>query len=150
MGLFGMSEAELKKFAQELEARELALKNKESDVSQLIANAKHERGLLDADKAAFAKERDEYLEEAKRIGDRIASANADLEKRRQEVVRLESEAKAGFSAKQGEAFKAVVEQRIKILDERETALDSRAASLAEDIAKVEAVDTEIIEISSPP
>ena len=132
MSWFGMSEEELKKFAAELEKRELALKNRESDAAQTVANAQHERTLLDADKAAFAEERKAYLEEVKRTSEE----KADLEKRRQEVLRLEAEARAGFAAKQNEVFKEVIEKRIEELNTRESDLASRSVRIAGDLAKI--------------
>lgn len=132
MGLFGMSESELKKFAEELKGKELELQNKESDVERNVENAWHERSQLNVDKEAFAKERQDFAKEREAY---LAERTA-FEARRQEVLRLETEAKAGFVKAQEQTFEEVIEKRLKELDAREANLNERANKIAEEQKKV--------------
>lgn len=143
MGIFGMSDKELKEFAQKLEAQELQLKNRESDIKRDESNLKHEQELLAAAKATFDKEKTDYYAQVKEIDARIADSNADLEDRTLKVVKLEAEAKAGFARAQEEAFKAVIEQRISELDARQANLDKLSKKIADDLSKVIAREGEV-------
>ena len=150
MGIFGRSEKELEEFQKQLieratglNNRETKLKNRESDIRLNEANIEHERKLLDEAKATFAKERTDYLEEVKRTELQIAEERTNLESRRQEIVRLESEAKANFARVQEETFKEVIEKRITALDARENDLEKRSQKIAEDIANAIAKEGEI-------
>ena len=143
MGIFGMSDKELKEFAQKLEAQELQLKNRESDIKRDESNLKHEQELLAAAKATFDKEKTDYYAQVKEIDARIADSNADLEDRTLKVVKLEAEAKAGFARAQEEAFKAVIEQRISELDARQANLDKLSKKIANDLSKVIAREGEV-------
>ena len=132
MGLFGMSEQELKKFAAELTAKEVSLKNLESDINLQKENIAHERKLLEADQARLSKEREE-----------IATESEKLEVRRQEVIRKEAEAKAGFAKAQEDAFREIIETRFAELDSRQKDLDKCAARVAGDMEKVAVREGEV-------
>ncbi len=150
MGFFGKSEKELEEFQKQLNERETGLnnretklKNRESDIRLNEANIEHERKLLDEAKSTFAKERTDYLEEVRRTELQIAEERTNLESRRQEIVRLESEAKANFARVQEETFKEVIEKRITALDTRENDLEKRSHKIAEDLANAIAKEGEI-------
>ena len=132
MGLFGMSEQELKKFAAELTAKEVSLKNLESDLNLQKENTAHERKLLEADQARLSKEREE-----------IATERENLVVRRQEVIRKEAEAKAGFAKAQEDAFREIIETRFAELDSRQKDLDKCAARVAGDMEKVAVREGEV-------
>lgn len=136
MGIFGMSEKELKEFAKKLSAQEIELKNREE-------STKLERELLEIAKSSLAKERADHLEEVKRISDQITEANAKLENRRQEVIRLEAKAKAGFAKEQEKTFKEIIEKRILKQDARQKELDKLAQRIAANFAKVNDKEGEI-------
>ncbi len=150
MGIFGKSAKELDDFAKKLQEqeldlnnRELQLKNRESDVKLREGNVNHERTLLETAKSSFVKERTEHLEEVKRFSDQIALERADLEKNRQEVIRQEAEAKAGFAKTQEETFKKVIEKRVSELDARQADLEKFAQRIAADLAGVTVKEGEI-------
>lgn len=125
MGLFGMSEQELKKFAEELAKKEVSLKNLESDINLRQENLKHEVELSEAENARLQKGREE-----------LAAERSALESRRQEVLRKEAEAKVGFAKAQAETFKEVVEARQTALDQRKVELDKLAAGIEERMAEM--------------
>lgn len=129
MGVFGKSEAELKKLATGLDKRQTELDNRESDLASTQSNIQHDRTLLDEAKAAFEAERVAFREGAKKEREDIASENAELEQRRLELVTLETEAKAGFVDRQREAFREVIEKRLAELDSRQQELDSATEQL---------------------
>ncbi len=132
MGLFGMSEQELKKFAAELTEKEVSLKNLESDLHLQTENIKHERELVAADQARLSQERE-----------KIAAERGELEVRRQEVIRKEVEAKAGFAKVQEETFRGIIETRLAELDSRQKDLDRCAARVAEDMEKIAVREGEV-------
>ena len=132
MGLFGMSEQELKKFAAELTEKEVSLKNLESDLHLQTENIKHERELVAADQARLSQERE-----------KIAAERGELEVRRQEVIRKEVEAKAGFAKVQEETFRGIIETRLAELDSRQEDLDRCAARVAEDMEKIAVREGEV-------
>ena len=123
--------------------REAELKNRESKISMDEANIQHERDLLESAKSAFAKERSEFLDGIKRTEQQIAADNTQLESRRQEIVRLESEAKANFARVQEETFKEVIEKRNAALDARKAELDKLSKKIAADLSNAVAKEGEI-------
>ena len=150
MGLFGKSEKELNELAQKLDerekkldSRELELNKRESKISLDEANIQQERELLDSAKSTFEKQRADHLEDVKRSEQQIASDRSQLESRRQELVRLESEAKANFARIQEETFNDVIEKRNAALDSRKAELDNLAKKIAEDLAKATAKEGDI-------
>lgn len=172
MGFFGKSEKELNEYAKKLDEREIGLNNREAELNKQMnireaelnnrinkreadlnnreskinldeANIKHERELLESAKAAFDKERSEFLEGIKQTEQQIAADRTQLESRRQELVRLESEAKANFASVQEEAFKEVIEKRNASLDARNAELDKLSKKIADDLAKAVAKEGEI-------
>lgn len=124
MGLFGMSEKELKDYANQLEARTTELDNRESDVKRKEADIHRDRYALDAERTTWEKE-----------AAQLAFEKAEFEKRRQELARREMEAKAGFAKEQEEAFREVVEKRQEALDARQKQLDELAAGIAVRLAQ---------------
>ena len=136
MGFFGMSEKELQEFREKMEALELTLKNRESDIQRDADNLKHQQQNFDADKTAFEEERRTNVEEMKRNRAEIAKEKAELEKKRQELIRQEEEAKAGFADEQEKVFQEVIEKRIADLDGRETELNAFSKKIADDSAKL--------------
>ena len=136
MGIFGMSEKELQELRKKLEAQDLDLKNRESDIKRDTENLQHERESLDGDKMAFEEERKANTEEMKQLRAKIAEEKVELEKKRQELIRLQAEAKAGFAQEQEEVFREVIEKRIAELDKREAELNALAKQIAADFAKL--------------
>ncbi len=143
MGLFGMNEAELKKYSAELLQRETNLKNRESDINREKSNLEHERELLQSDKSAFEKARTYHLEEVKRVSEQNSSEFSKMESRRQELAKQEAEAKAGFVEKQRDVFKEVVEKRISELDARQKDLNDVAKRIADELAALHSREGEI-------
>lgn len=136
MGIFGMSEKELQVLRKELEAQDLDLKNRESDIKRDTENLQHERESLNGDKMAFEEERKANTEEIKQLRSKNAKEKVELEKKRQELIRLQAEAKAGFAQEQEEVFREVIEKRIAELDKREAELNALAKQIAADFAKL--------------
>ena len=97
-----------------------------------MENIAHER-------LALEKWRDELTEAQQKQ----AAEAADLEHRRQEVIRLEAEAKAGFAQAQKDSFKEVIEKRLEELDARQKDLDALEKRIAADLAKVTAKEGEV-------
>jgi len=143
MGVFGKSEAELKKLATGLDKRQTEQDNRESDLASTQSNIQHDRTLLDEAKAAFDAERVAFLEGAKKEREDIASENAELEQRRLELVTLEAEAKAGFVDRQREAFREVIEKRLTELDGRQQELDSATEQLCVRLKELHTTEAEI-------
>ncbi len=144
------TEKELNEFAQKLNEREKQLDNRELELNKHEskirldeANIQQERDLLESAKSAFDKQRAELLEEMKRAEQQMAAERSKLETCRQELVRLESEAKANFARIQEEAFKDVVEKRNAALDSREAELDKLSKKIAADLANAIAKEGEI-------
>lgn len=143
MGIWGMSEKELREFKEKLEAQELDLKNRESDLKRDTENLGHERNNLDGDKTAFNEERGKNAREMEKIRVEIANERINLEKKRQDLIRLQAEAKAGFAQEQEEVFQVVIEKRIEELDKREGELKALAKRIAADFAKLKETEGEI-------
>lgn len=143
MGIWGMSEKELREFKEKLEAQELDLKNRESDLKRDTENLGHERNNLDGDKTAFNEERGKNAREMEKIRVEIANERINLEKKRQDLIRLQAEAKAGFAQEQEEVFQEVIEKRIEELDKREGELKALAKRIAADFAKLKETEGEI-------
>lgn len=143
MGIWGMSEKELREFKEKLEAQELDLKNRECDLKRDTENLGHERNNLDGDKTAFNEERGKNAREMEKIRVEIANERINLEKKRQDLIRLQAEAKAGFAQEQEEVFQVVIEKRIEELDKREGELKALAKRIAADFAKLKETEGEI-------
>ncbi|WP_051327278.1 chromosome partitioning protein ParA [Desulfatibacillum aliphaticivorans] len=143
MGLFGMSENELKDFAKKLDERQTSLDNLESDVASKEKNLNHEKELFGHERTAFETQRSKFLEEVEQQRNDIASENAELEKRRQEIAKEEAKAKTGFVEKQREAFKEVIESRIAELDARQQELDKAASTFVERLKEFHAEEGEV-------
>lgn len=143
MGLFGMSENELKDFAKKLDERQTSLDNLESDVASKEKSLNHEKELFNHERTAFETQRSKFLEEVEQQRNDIASENAELEKRRQEIAKEEAKAKTGFVEKQREAFKEVIESRIAELDARQQELDKAESTLAERLKEFHAEEGEV-------
>ena len=131
MGILGKSEKELKAYAQELEKKSAELDKRESDVERGEGQLHHEQELLSSEKDAFDTERKNHTENVRKIHEQMEADKADLEKRRQEVIRLEAEAKVGFAKAQNDVFKDVIEKRIRELDARQANLDARSNDIAD-------------------
>ena len=130
MGLFGKSEAELKKIAAELESREEGLAKRESELRVALSTLEHEKALLEVERARFRAEREAFREEVKKQREQMASEAAGLENRRHELLALEAEAKAGFVEQQRRAFQEVIERTMAELDARKHDLDEAEKQLA--------------------
>ncbi|MDB6175027.1 MAG: chromosome segregation ATPase-like protein [Chthoniobacteraceae bacterium] len=143
MGLFGKSEDELKQIAAAMDKRQTDFDNRESDIKSGEINLAHQRDLLATDKAKFDTERVDHTGEFKRSAESIAAANADLEKRRSEIVLMEAGAKANFADAQREAFKEVVEARQTKLDARQCDLDALAADVAKRLEALHAKEGDL-------
>lgn len=131
MGLFGKSEAELKKLAEELAKRQADLDNRENALRAERKSFEHEKALVDDARARFAREQESFREMMKKEHNDIASMKAELEQHRLELVKLEAEAKAGFVTQQREAFREVIEHRMAELDARQQELQRNEEKLAE-------------------
>lgn len=131
MAFFGKSESELKQLATELEARKLALDNRESEIKSGEATLTHERNLLAADRQRLNEERSSHAAQVKNAAEGIAAEKATLETRRTEIALLEAKAKADFVDVQRAAFEEVVEKRQAALDSLQQQLSSQAAGLAQ-------------------
>lgn len=127
MGFFGMNETQLKELKQKLEAKETELNKHAHDIKQREDKAAYERSALEKWREA--------LDAAQK-----AQVNdiADIERRRQEIVRLEAEAKAGFAKTQREVFQEVIANRMEELDARQSELNALAARIANDLASAAA------------
>ena len=145
MGLFGMRKNELKDFAKELEKRLTNLNNRESIVASKEKDFNHEKELFGIRRTNFETQRSKSLENVKQQLNDIASKNAELEKRRQEIAKEEAKAKAkaGFVEKQREAFKEVIESRIAGLDARQQELDKAESTFAERLKEFHAEEGEV-------
>ncbi|MGE4285191.1 MAG: chromosome partitioning protein ParA [Phycisphaerae bacterium] len=143
MGLFGMSENELKDFAKKLDERQTSLDNLESDVASKEKILNHEKELFGQERTAFETQRSKFLEEVEQQRNDIASENAELEKRRQEIAKEEAKAKTGFVEKQREAFKEVIESRIAELDARQQELDKAESTFVERLKEFHAEEGEV-------
>ena len=143
MGLFGMSENELKDFAKKLDERQTSLDNLESDVASKEKSLNHEKELFGHERTAFETQRSKFLEEVEQQRNDIASENAELEKRRQEIAKEEAKAKTGFVEKQREAFKEVIESRIAELDARQQELDKAESTFVERLKEFHAEEGEV-------
>lgn len=130
MGLFGKSEAELKKIAEALEHRQTDLVNRESSLRSAQAYVEHEKMLLGEARASFDAEREAFREEVRKAREDIAYEKVKLEQRRIELAKLEAEAKAGFAEKQRETFRDVIEKRLAELDNRQRELDKAEEQLS--------------------
>jgi hypothetical protein len=130
MKLFGESEAELKKIAEDLERRQTDLDNRESSLKSAQANAAHEKALLDAAQARLDAERADFRESTKKDREDIASEKARLENLRSDIEKRQAEAKAGFVEQQREAFRETIERRMVELDARQQELQHAEEQLA--------------------
>lgn len=130
MGFFGKSEQELKQIAADLEKRQIALENRESNIKSKEANLSYECELLSGREAKFDMERLNHASEVKQVLAKIADENAELEKRRSEIALLEARARAKFVEAQRDAFQEVIEKRQAELDDRQIELDTLAAEVA--------------------
>lgn len=153
MGLFGKSEKELDEYRKQLDARTTELDNRESDVRREEEKIRNDRKALAADRTAWEKENERrsadheanILHEREALKaerasldketERLAADKAEFEKRRQEVIRREAEAKAGFAKEQEEAFREVVEKRVAALDARQKELEKFSAEIAARLEK---------------
>lgn len=132
MRLFwGKSEAELKKLAADLEIRKLDLENRESALRSAQSHVDHEKALLEKERVRLDTEKELFRSLVNRERDDLASEKAELEARRQDIAKLEAEAKAGFVQKQRDAFHEIVEQRMAELDARQRELDTSEERLQE-------------------
>lgn len=131
MAFFGKSESELKQLATELEARKLALDNRESEIKSGEATLHHERNLLAQDQQRLNDERSSHLAQVKSEAESIAAEKASLETRRAEIALLEARAKAEFVDAQRDAFEEVVEKRQAALDSLQEQLNSQATDLTQ-------------------
>ena len=126
-----------------LNERESKLNERDSDVQQKEANVKRERELLDIAKSSLAQERSAHDAEMKRIGDQITAAKDQLEKRRQEVTQLESNAKTLVDKKQKESLKEAIEKQIPELEARQAELEALSERIAANLAKVTTKEGEV-------
>ena len=143
MGFFGKSEEELKRIAADLDKRQTALDNRESEIKSKEANLAHELDLIAADKDKFENKRSDHSSEVKRIADSMAATHADLEKRRSEITLMEAKAKANFADAQRDAFKEVVIKRQADLDARQSDLDVLAADVAKRLEALHAKEGDL-------
>lgn len=130
MKLFGKSEAELKKIAEDLEKRQTDLDNRESSLKSAQANAAHEKQLLGEAQARLDAERAAFRESAKKDHGDIASEKARLENLRIDIEKRQAEAQAGFVEQQRESFREAIELRMVQLDARQQELQRAEEQLA--------------------
>lgn len=143
MGFFGKSEEEMKRIAADLDKRQTAMDNRESELKSKEANLAHELDLIAADKGKFETKRSNHASEVKRMADSMAAAHADLEKSRSEITLMEAKAKANFADAQREAFKEVVIKRQGDLDARQSDLDVLAADVAKKLEALHAKEGDL-------
>jgi len=143
MGFFGKSEEEMKRIAADLDKRQTAMDNRESELKSKEANLAHELDLIAADKGKFEAKRSNHASEVKRMADSMAAAHADLEKSRSEITLMEAKAKANFADAQREAFKEVVIKRQVDLDARQSDLDVLAADVAKRLEALHAKEGDL-------
>ncbi len=130
MGFFGKSEQELKQIATDLEKRQIALDNRESDITSKESSLAHRHVLLASGQKEFGDERANHAEEFRRRGEAIAAEMAELEKRRSEISLLEAKAIGNFADEQRKSFEEIVAKRQAGLDARQADLDTLAAAIA--------------------
>lgn len=141
--LFGKSEDELKKIAEDQERLQIDLNNKESSLKSDQANIEHEKKLLENTRESLDNDRKAFRESVNEEYKNIASKKTELEKLRSEIEKLQAEAKAGFAKQQREAFKEVIEQRLAELDERQQNLQDAEEQLALRFKKLHTVEGEL-------
>jgi hypothetical protein len=143
MRFFGKNEAELKSIAGELDKLQTELDIRESALASAQANAEHEKKLLDDAKVRFESEKEAFREETKKEYECIESKNAEFESRRFELAKQEAAAKANFVEKQREAFKEVIDKRMKELDTRQQELANAEEQLAKRFKELHTSEAEI-------
>lgn len=130
MGLFGMSESELKKFAEELAKRETSLKNKAVDLEsqgkvleQGLASLQREREAFEAEKTAFNTSSKSAQEQI--VKDReqaMEQANALMESERKAF----EEEKKAFAASSAKTLDKIAKEQAKLEARRQELLQLEA------------------------
>lgn len=130
MAIFGKSDEELKQFAAELEKRQIKLDAEASENKRQHATLEHALENVKGDRDALEQARKEFSRQSADDKEQLATERAGLEKRRQELGKLEAEAKAGFAEAQREAFAEIFEKRQTDLDAIKKHLDSLTADIS--------------------
>lgn len=130
MAIFGKSDEELKQFAAELEKRQIKLDSEASENKRQQAALEHALENVKGDRDALEQERKAFSRQSADDKEQLATERAGLEKRRQELGKLEAEAKAGFAEAQREAFAEIFEKRQTDLDAIKKHLDSLTADIS--------------------
>ena len=163
ISFFGMNEKELKEFAQRLETEQKQLEERENSIKQQLEmgqkefdqrenalrrkeeKAKHEQELLDAAQETFKKERQDHVKMVKASHEQIATEQADLEKRREEIICLEADAQTGFVKAQEDKFRRIIEKRLAELNARQASLDKFSQEIAKRLDDVTEKEGKIAE-----
>ena len=144
MAFWGMDEKQIKAETERLIKEETRLKNREEELnSQARVFATAQKQFQD-EQRSFENDKKNFCELSQNTRDSIAEENKKLELRRQELAKLEAEAKNGFAQAQNEAFKEVIETRMSALEERKKELDDLQSSLE---ARMQELNTKEGEIS---
>lgn len=130
MGLFGMSESELKKFAEDLAKRDTSLKNKAVDLEsqgkvleQGLASLQREREAFEAEKVAFSASSKSAQEQiAKEREQAIEQAKALIESERKAF----DEEKKAFAASSAKTLDKVAKEQAKLEARRQELLQLEA------------------------
>lgn len=130
MGLFGMSESELKKFAEELAKRETSLKNKAVDLEsqgkvleQGLASLQREREAFEAEKTAFnASSKSAQEQIVKDREQAMEQANALMESERKAF----EEEKKAFAASSAKTLDKIAKEQAKLEARRQELLQLEA------------------------
>jgi hypothetical protein len=130
MAIFGKSDEEQKRFAAELEKRQIKLDAEVSENKRQQAALEHALENVKGDRDALELERKELSLQSAEALEQLATERAGLEKRRQELSKLEAEAKAGFAHAQREAFAEIFEKRQADLDRIKKHLDSLSTNVS--------------------
>lgn len=125
MPLIGHSDEDLRKREAALRDASTELEKQKSDLASQKTLLDHEKEVFKAQKTSFEAER-EQMEKDREI----------LEARRQEVLRLETAAKANFTETQRKTFEEVIQSRLDACAAREEKLAEYQSSLAEREAAV--------------
>lgn len=138
MGIFGKSEAELKKWAKELEQK--AEENGKNEVNNNILKQK-----LEAKEKALNEAQENFNKLQEEGYSKIEKEKAELESDREEWFKLKAEAENKYAGAQRSAFEDVIKKQFDELDKRKKILDSLEKKIEKKLEDVAAREKKVAE-----
>jgi len=109
---------------EEIKKRKMALDKRENELVRKEADLKDWQDKIQRQQLKLGKERE-----------RLADLNRDLVVKKVDITLREENAEAGFAEQHGEAFREVIENRLRQLDNRKEELDALQEQLAKRLEK---------------